>query len=782
MNLEYSDYARKTTAVANFSVCPILIAAVCFLAHFKALSCFFFADDLLVLDYLYKIFHSQPHLVLLRIVSPWQDPSISLLYRPLCDLYFFVDYALFRSNAAAYHLTNLLLHIACSLLVFYIASIIHFAVFKDHSRLAAFLSALLFASSPLHVEPVVWLVGRADLSAAMFLLLSLFFVIRAFVSGKNFSPLSMLFYFLALLSKESAACQPAMIFAYCILLMEKGGGLKQAVIRTLPFALVTGAYLGLRFFVLGTCLGGYTGSFGDALLQDWWKHLLDWNQFALLGLGSNVSLFKPDSIEISLLHAFYLCAAAVLVLRMPSKPWDARTLKLMAFWFVASFISLLPAFQVAEVSGTLSNARVFYLASAFFFPLIVEALLPDLSMFEGERFSAFRLSFWMRVLPSALLFAFTSVFCIITVKSYIPWQETSALLLDLQKACGEALKSIRPKKKLGFIFQYGNWKGAHAIYEFKELEALMGPNFFSPNYSSRLMALDEYPDFYGASTQRLHRLVKENANYEVRVFNAIKKEFTPLISSIDEKPFSLTAAARIAAAAPEDPLDKACWISFPQRIFLDDESILEVNIDENAQSSRFSSFCLSEDKQLPDPQGLSVGSTSRKKIKRAYHIQTFELRRQVGARAAQYVYCTVPASDALYGASLLAGNNCAQLEPDLSQCKELPNGNYFIDKGSFALNLDVSGVPHSDGVLLELAEPDYLFSFGKVCTRDPQTYPHIRRKWRFSQTTDRTIQIPYSEFKSGHRYAFRLIALDKNGAMTGFYSDTVCLDLRKAFF
>ncbi len=781
MNLENSDHSRnKISAAADLFLCPLLIAAVCVLAHFKALSCYFFADDLLVLDYLYKIFHSQPHLALLRLVSPWQDPSISLLYRPLCDLFFFMDYALFRSNAAGYHLTNLLLHICCSLLVFLNASTIHFAVFKNHGRLAALLSALLFAGSPLHLEPVVWLVGRADLSASMFLLLSLLFAIRAFVSGRNFSPLSMLFYFLALLSKESAACQPAIVFAFCILPMEKGSSLRQALIRTLPFAVLTGVYLVLRFFVLGTFLGGYTGSFGEALVKDWWKHFLDWNQFALLGLGSNVSLFKPDSIEIILLHALYLCAAAVLVLRMPSKPWDSMTLKVMAFWFFASFIALLPAFQVAGVSGTLSNARVFYLASAFFFPLIVEALLPDMSMFEGERFSAFHFSFWIRVLPAALLFVFTSVFCLVTVKSYIPWQETSALLLDLQKACGDVLRSTPDKKKLVIIFQYGNWKGAHAIYEFKELQALLGPNFFSPDYSSRLMALDEYPDFYGASTQRLHRLIKDNADYEVRLFNAIKKEFTPVVASNDEM---LTArSAPIAAAKAEDPLDKAFWISLPQRIFPDDESILEVNIDENARSSRITSFCLSEDKRLPDPEGLSVGSSSRKKVKRAYHVQTFELRRQLGARAAEYVYCTVPASDELYGARLLAGTNCAQLEPDLSRCKELPNGNYFIDKGSFALNLEVSRVPQSDGVLLELAEPDYLFSFGKVCMRDPQTYPHIQKKWRFSQTTSMTIQVPYSEFKPGHRYAFRLIALDKNGLMTGFYSDTVCLDLRKAFF
>lgn len=752
----------------------LLVVAVCFVAHYKSLSCFFLADDLLCLDYLYKIFHGEPLLALQRLLAPWQDPSISLLYRPVCDLYFFWDYFLSKSNPFGYHLTNLLLHVCCSLLVYYNVALLHQIIFKNENGLTAILSALMFASSPLHVEPVVWLVGRADLSASMFLLLSLALAMRSFSAGKKIAVLSLVSYSFALLSKESAACHPAIIFAFCLLSYNKQLDVKNAFLRTLPFAILTALYLVLRFSILGTFLGGYTGSFGEALVQDWWKNLLDWNQLALLGLGTNLSLFQSGSLEVILLHLLYFIAGLVLLLRIPFKPWDSASLKMIAFLLLASLFALLPALQVAEVSGTLSNERVFYLASAFFFPLIVEALLADESFLAEKRSVLFLSS----ALSLAVLLGFTSVFCAISIRSYLPWQEASAILLNLQKAGISALKTIPQNKKLVILFPGGNWKGAHLIYEFNELKTLLSASFAQKDQTESLMALDEYPDFYAASSQRLQRLIKNKDKYDVRFFDYRTGKLEPVDDSSAAATGVLELVGAVNAAGSQDPLDTGYWITFNCPIEIADGSMLEIRIDGRAEMNRIAGFCLSTEKTVPTSNSLSIGASSRTKMLRDYHIPTYEMRKLVGSRPAAFVYATVPLHDQVIGAKLLSRDNFARLEPDLACCAELNNGNYSrTENGKFVLNLSVSHLTQAKGMQLEMAEANYLFEFGKICTRDPQVYKHIKKTWRLSEKT-KTIGLDTSELKPGYRYAFRLIALDESEARTGFYSDTVCLDLR----
>lgn len=93
-------------------------------------------------------------------------------FRPLCTLSFRLNYAVHGLRPRGYHLLNLALHTLVT------------ALFTALARPLlgrgpwGLLAGLLFASHPVHTEAVAGVVGRADVGAAVFFLLSLFCYMR----------------------------------------------------------------------------------------------------------------------------------------------------------------------------------------------------------------------------------------------------------------------------------------------------------------------------------------------------------------------------------------------------------------------------------------------------------------------------------------------------------------------------------------------------------------------------------------------------------------------------
>lgn len=88
-------------------------------------------------------------------------------YRPLCTLSFRINHAIGGMDPWGYHLVNILLHAAVT------------GLFTNFSRILfgdgywTLIAGLLFASHPIHTEAVAGIVGRADIGACLFFLLSL---------------------------------------------------------------------------------------------------------------------------------------------------------------------------------------------------------------------------------------------------------------------------------------------------------------------------------------------------------------------------------------------------------------------------------------------------------------------------------------------------------------------------------------------------------------------------------------------------------------------------------
>lgn len=153
-------------------------------------------------------------------------------YQPLTMIVYMVQYQFFQLNPAAYHYTNLAIHIINSLLVF----VLLFVFTKSNS--ISLISALFFAIHPLRVESVAWIAELKDVLSAFFFLLSLlFFIVYKKKSALKYYILCIAALLLSLLSKPMAVSQPIVLFL--IDYLSKKTFDKQSVIEKIPFFLIS---------------------------------------------------------------------------------------------------------------------------------------------------------------------------------------------------------------------------------------------------------------------------------------------------------------------------------------------------------------------------------------------------------------------------------------------------------------------------------------------------------------------------------------------------------------
>jgi hypothetical protein len=178
----------------------------------------------------------------------WSPPDLAIAYfRPLVALSFVADHALWGLAPWGFHLTNLLLHAATTLVVYAIA------LRLLASGAAAFSAAALFALHPCHAEAVLWVSGRTDLlaglaSAAAFLLYVHSQQDEA--RARAFLLTSCVALALALAAKEVAVCVPLLMLLYAVVAPGSAPLWRRAQ-GPLLAAAVVGAYVLARSAVLG---------------------------------------------------------------------------------------------------------------------------------------------------------------------------------------------------------------------------------------------------------------------------------------------------------------------------------------------------------------------------------------------------------------------------------------------------------------------------------------------------------------------------------------------------
>jgi len=166
--------------------------------------------------------------------SIWFEPHATPQYYPMVFTLFWVQFQLWGLNPLGYHLVNILLHAANSLLLCGCLMRLHVP--------AAFWVALLFAIHPVHVESVAWVTELKNVLSLFFCLLSLraYFrythtVANSASTANQLLPYaaSLLLFLLALFSKTVSGTLPATILL--IHWWQNGRICKRDVVSLLPF-------------------------------------------------------------------------------------------------------------------------------------------------------------------------------------------------------------------------------------------------------------------------------------------------------------------------------------------------------------------------------------------------------------------------------------------------------------------------------------------------------------------------------------------------------------------
>ncbi|MEP7131700.1 MAG: tetratricopeptide repeat protein [Acidobacteriota bacterium] len=301
-------------------------------------------------------------------------------YRPVLLISYAVQWWVHGRVPEAFHVVNVLLHAGATLL--FGALLLRVGV----PGATAALASLFFAVAPVHVEAVTSLVGRGETLAAVLALAFLHVALGGSGPPRRSRrlALALFFYGLAVLTKESAAVAPALLFL--LLAWREPGGLwtrfRTALGKGLPAFIGAGAVLAgtlaLRSWVLGGVLRARdTGIFEVenplAALGAWSRVL---NASLLLMRYAGRTLFplhlsadesawsirmvsgrSPEGIAAAAL----LAVAAVLALRRFS---SGSSTALGVLFFGTAF---LPTANVLYPIGTIFGERTAYLPSAGLF-------------------------------------------------------------------------------------------------------------------------------------------------------------------------------------------------------------------------------------------------------------------------------------------------------------------------------------------------------------------------------------------------------------------------------
>jgi cytochrome c-type biogenesis protein CcmH/NrfG len=405
-----------------------VIVLVSLTAYFNALSCgFVFDDRFQILDnpwitdikYIPEIFSSD--------VWKFNPQLMSNYYRPLMYVIYMFDFHLFGLNPLGFHLVNVLLHAAVSVLVFAIAMKLLAGEFGAPSfptqALPAFAAAILFATHPVHTEAVTWLAGLPDVSATFFCLLSLNFYIKSGNKTGGIYMLSVASFFLATLCKEPALMLPLILISYDFL-FRKDKSKVLLLKRYIAFFIAAGVYLLLRFHALK----GFAPAVPVIQLSGY-QYII--NVFPLfyqylekLILPVNLSFwrdFHPINSLKTVEGMMYLLIAVVYLIAI----WLTRKKdKIVCFSLLVIVIPLLPSFYIRGITGTPFGERYLY------FPSVGFAILGGWIFYRARR----RFPRW-QLIPVTVLLIVAGLYGTGTAMRNTVWKNNNSFFADaLQKS------------------------------------------------------------------------------------------------------------------------------------------------------------------------------------------------------------------------------------------------------------------------------------------------------------------------------------------------------------
>jgi hypothetical protein len=234
---------------ANWArLAAVVVCAAAILPYVSTIDDYFIRDDFGVV----QLLSQKPATYFPRwFATSWMDDIWGFVpdeVRPFPALSYQLTSLGGSGSPVLHHVLNILIHAINGLLVIAIARTVASVV-----PVAATFAALVFVLLPVHTESVAWITGRVDTMPAFFYLASFVAYVRHREGGGRSAYLaSLALFFVALFTKQNTITMVGTLVAYDVLV-------RRVPIRPLltfarpyvPFLLMTGGYLWLRYLLFG---------------------------------------------------------------------------------------------------------------------------------------------------------------------------------------------------------------------------------------------------------------------------------------------------------------------------------------------------------------------------------------------------------------------------------------------------------------------------------------------------------------------------------------------------
>lgn len=344
------------------------------------------------------------------------------LYLPLTMLSYMIEYSMFGLDPSGYHITNLLLHLACIVLVFLLIYKI-----KPNIYLASVVAGV-FALHPMHVESVSWISERKDVLYAVFYLGGLIAYLNYIgkPSAKNYL-LALLLFVFSLLSKTVAVSFPLLLVAFD---WYKGRPLwsRKVILEKLPFFA-----LSLVFGLVGIY---FTSTGNDTSTPDIaWIH-----RPFIVATAMMIYLYKfiapfdlmnyyyyPDTSAGSLPGHFYWLSAILVLIIVAALIWIIKSKKHQRDLLLGWAFFIIPTFFILQIipAGRAFAAERYtylsYIGLAWIFGIVTMDKIADASVKNTS----------LRATLIAIVIFFVLGFSFLSWERNKDWQDSMTLFGDL---------------------------------------------------------------------------------------------------------------------------------------------------------------------------------------------------------------------------------------------------------------------------------------------------------------------------------------------------------------
>lgn len=233
------EFLSKFTSDRKLSA--VLLFLVSFAIYSPSLRNDFVWDDVEVVTKNYISFDAAG--IVHTIVPEVNKNKKARYYRPMLYTSLVIDEDLWGTNSFGFHLSNLIYNSASVVVFYFMVILIMGGIRVEGKEITAFLSSILFALYPMHVESVSWVAGRTDVLCALFLFFAFIFHI---LSSRNLwlLVLASLGFSIALLSKEVAVVFPFLVLVFDLL--TRRGANRVNILRYGVYILILLVYFYLR--------------------------------------------------------------------------------------------------------------------------------------------------------------------------------------------------------------------------------------------------------------------------------------------------------------------------------------------------------------------------------------------------------------------------------------------------------------------------------------------------------------------------------------------------------